>query len=270
MYLSTNNGTSWSSTSHTNLYPVVYSLAVSETTLLAGTNKHGVCVSRDTGATWSTTGVALLNRSVFDMAVSGKNLYCVTDSGVFRSTDEGTSWTAVNSGLPDTAGKALAVSDTNVFEGGKGIFISTNNGTSWTDVSDGLTTNLVNDLAISGSNIFAAPFQDGVWRRPLSEMITSVHETAGGGRPKNFSLGQNYPNPFNPSTTINYDVPTLSKVKLSIFNILGQEVRRLVDEEQIPGKYHISFDAAKLPSGVYFYKLAAGKYYGIKKMMLIK
>jgi hypothetical protein len=88
--------------------------------------------------------------------------------------------------------------------------------------------------------------------------------------PLAFNLAQNYPNPFNPSTTIKYSIPELSKVKLTLFNLLGEEVTTLVNEEKIAGNYTVEFNASALPSGVYFYQLRAGEYTAVKKMLLLK
>jgi len=84
-----------------------------------------------------------------------------------------------------------------------GIFISTNNGTSWSTVNSGLIDRNVISLAVNGTDLFAATVFSGVWKRPLSEMITGIKEP-NGGLPAEFSLSQNYPNPFNPSTVIRY------------------------------------------------------------------
>jgi hypothetical protein len=88
--------------------------------------------------------------------------------------------------------------------------------------------------------------------------------------PTKFALYQNYPNPFNPSTTISYDLPERSRVKLSIYNILGQEVATLVNGEQEPGRYNINFDASGLPSGIYFYTLQTPYFTKTNKMVLVK
>jgi len=88
--------------------------------------------------------------------------------------------------------------------------------------------------------------------------------------PKEFILNQNYPNPFNPSTTIKYSLPEPGKVTFIIYDILGREVSRLVDEEKTAGTYEISWNAANLPSGVYFYTLKAGKFVSTRKMILMK
>ena len=85
-----------------------------------------------------------------------------------------------------------------------------------------------------------------------------------------FILSQNYPNPFNPSTTIRYEVPNDSYVSLFVYDMLGNEVRRLVDSEKSTGIYEVNFDAGKLASGVYIYRLSAGEYSETKKMMFMK
>jgi hypothetical protein len=85
-----------------------------------------------------------------------------------------------------------------------------------------------------------------------------------------FKLTQNYPNPFNPSTTIKYSIPELSRVTLKVFNVLGEEVTTLVNEEEIAGNYSIEFNASSLPSGVYFYRLQAGDFTSVRKMILLK
>lgn len=88
--------------------------------------------------------------------------------------------------------------------------------------------------------------------------------------PTAFSLGQNYPNPFNPATTINYRIPEISNVELSVVDILGNRVALLVNEVKAAGNYDVTFDASNLPSGVYFYQIKTDNYTNIKKMMLLK
>lgn len=87
---------------------------------------------------------------------------------------------------------------------------------------------------------------------------------------KNFELYQNYPNPFNPTTNIKFSIVESGFVTLSVYNALGQEVAKLVNDELIPGVYNVKFDATSLPSGVYYYKLSTSKQSLTKKMILIK
>jgi hypothetical protein len=94
--------------------------------------------------------------------------------------------------------------------------------------------------------------------------------------PKDFAVSQNYPNPFNPSTKIDYQVPVDAKVILEVYNIAGQKVVELVNQEQSAGYYKIDFGASKLSSGVYIYRIVASdkatgnNFSSIKKMMLLK
>jgi subtilisin-like proprotein convertase family protein len=88
--------------------------------------------------------------------------------------------------------------------------------------------------------------------------------------PGNFNLHQNYPNPFNPVTKIKFEIPSSELVKIQIFDILGREIKMLVNERMNPGIYEYAFDASNLSSGVYFYKMQAGEFNDVKKMLLIK
>jgi hypothetical protein len=88
--------------------------------------------------------------------------------------------------------------------------------------------------------------------------------------PKIFSLKQNYPNPFNPSTIIKYSIPSYSLVKLKIYDILGREIKTLVNEEKQSGTFTVNFNAGDLASGVYFYQLQAGDFVQTKKLVLMK
>ncbi|MDP2208944.1 MAG: T9SS type A sorting domain-containing protein [Bacteroidota bacterium] len=92
-------------------------------------------------------------------------------------------------------------------------------------------------------------------------------------KPKYFSLGTNYPNPFNPSTIIKYNIPEVCYVTLKVYNTLGKEIATLVNEIQDAGYKEINFGASAnggLPSGVYFYRLYAGNFVSINKMLLLR
>ncbi|MHC1738020.1 MAG: CotH kinase family protein [Ignavibacteriaceae bacterium] len=86
----------------------------------------------------------------------------------------------------------------------------------------------------------------------------------------NFNLYQNYPNPFNPSTKISYQIPQTGKVSLKVFDLLGNEIATLVNEEKADGTYETEFNAAKYPSGLYFYRLQTGAFTETKKMILLR
>ncbi len=99
--------------------------------------------------------------------------------------------------------------------------------------------------------------------------VTSV-EGHGATNPTSFGLYQNYPNPFNPSTVIDYQVASSARVTLRVFDVLGREVESLVDQRETPGNYSVSFDGSRLPSGVYFYRLTAGSFSAVRKMIIIR
>jgi hypothetical protein len=88
--------------------------------------------------------------------------------------------------------------------------------------------------------------------------------------PTEFSLAQNYPNPFNPTTVIEFALPVASHTSLKIFDVTGRLVATLVDESLTAGVHTVGFDAAKLASGVYFYKLVAADFSQTRKMVVLK
>jgi hypothetical protein len=88
--------------------------------------------------------------------------------------------------------------------------------------------------------------------------------------PLSYSLSQNYPNPFNPSTVVSYQLPAASDVKLVVYDLLGREVSVLVNGRKEAGVHEVKFDAGGLASGMYVYRLRAGDYVGVKKLMVLK
>ncbi len=111
--------------------------------------------------------------------------------------------------------------------------------------------------------------KSGFWYGVQPAFITSVNNE-NELVPKQYTLSQNYPNPFNPSTNIKYSLPKASDVTIKIYDILGREVRTLVNKEQQPGNYVITFNSNKLASGTYIYRIIAGDFVQVKKMMLLK
>jgi hypothetical protein len=110
-----------------------------------------------------------------------------------------------------------------------------------------------------------------VWTDTVKILVTPTGVFASDNSiPTEFSLSQNYPNPFNPATTIRYALPSSANVKLSVFDLLGREIATLVNEEQSAGWKEVEWNASSLSSGIYFYKLEAGGFAEVKKLMLLK
>lgn len=118
-------------------------------------------------------------------------------------------------------------------------------------------------LYFSFSNYKLAPRKDD----DIVGFVTSVHENS---TVESYTLNQNYPNPFNPATTISYSLKSAGKVRIDIYNTLGQLVKTLVNVEQNPGEYKVIFDASHLASGLYFYHMSVDNFVSTKKMVLIK
>ena len=114
-----------------------------------------------------------------------------------------------------------------------------------------------------------------LWTGGVSQILTSFETDITGVRdlneaPTEFQLSQNYPNPFNPVTVIKFQVLNSQTVNLKIYNTLGQEVATLVNEEKAPGNYEVKFDGSNLASGMYVYRLQAGEFVQVKKMLLLR
>jgi hypothetical protein len=88
--------------------------------------------------------------------------------------------------------------------------------------------------------------------------------------PKEYKLYNNYPNPFNPTTKIKFDIPKNNYTKVAIFDMLGREIKTLVNENLLTRKYEIEWNASNYSSGIYFYKMTTNSFASIKKMVLIK
>jgi hypothetical protein len=102
------------------------------------------------------------------------------------------------------------------------------------------------------------------------EGANSVEDQIEQLKPSDFNMYQNYPNPFNPTTNIEYNLPTSTHVYLQVYDILGRKIATLVDEFQPAGKKSVEFNASRLPSGVYFYRLQAGSFTETKKLVLLR
>jgi hypothetical protein len=110
----------------------------------------------------------------------------------------------------------------------------------------------------------------GVFKTILDTALVGVEDENGKIVPEGFSLDQNYPNPFNPTTKIKFSIPELAFVTLKVFDVVGNEIETLVDQEKPAGSYEVQFSAIDLPSGIYFYQLRAGNFVETKKMILMK
>jgi len=212
-----------------------------------------------------TNGNIIVGAEQFSNGTPGDSLY-----GVYMSSDLCSTWTQIAKincklGLPWSSSSLEGILVGTV---DSGLFLFSDDGDSLGSKNEGLTNLNIQALTLDNNGYVYAGTENGVWRRPLSE-VTPVEENQI-PIPLSFNLSQNFPNPFNPSTAIQYSIPQRSNVTLKIYDILGNELETLVNEEKTMGTYELTWNAANLPSGVYFYQLKAGEFIQTKKMILIK
>jgi hypothetical protein len=213
-------------------------------------------------------GITTQKINTFGVNSSGDIFVGTSDSGVFKSTDNGENWLQINNGLNSLAINSIVVTSENeIFVASNTVYLSTNSGNQWTSISDGLYSPPLSLAVDSNNKVFAGTVDAGVFY--LAEGPTSI-DNSDTLTLSNFVMLQNYPNPFNSSCTIKYSIPKSSQILLKIFNTLGQEIETLVNEEKPIGTYELNWNAANLPSGVYFFRLQASGYVETKKMILLK
>lgn len=138
--------------------------------------------------------------------------------------------------------------------------------TSWVDwefASGNMLTIYYKMVAVNGN-------RESKFTQTASMKVNPAKEGSQDKNDLNYTLSQNYPNPFNPTTTISYSIPSDEYVTLKVFNTLGEEVAELVNEIKTAGIYSTDFNAENLPSGIYIYRINAGKYTDSRKLLLIK
>jgi len=277
VYSSTNNGASWASISNGISFVRLYALTASDSDIFVGgfsptmhgPDYGGVFRTTDGGQHWTAVDNGLSDIDVNSLAFGGSAVLAGTmNGGIFRSTNEGENWTPADTGLTNSAINSLYSYSEDVFAAAGNAYLTTDGGAHWTSVGEGLNGR-AQTFTVLNSVLYAGVYGNGVWRRPLSEMITSVKRDSA-VLPVDFALAQNYPNPFNPSTVITYQLPMNSHVVLKIYDVLGREIETLVNEDQKAGSYEVQFEGSNLPSGVYFYRLSAQNYVKTLKMVHLK
>lgn len=242
----------------------------------------GVARSTDNGATWHYTNSGLLDSTVAQLAISRNGWIVAACDGqpssayidsiphIFLSTNAGENWHPITKGADyskyadDYAaifGRVIVAT----FNYDLQVSFSTDTGATWHKVG------LNGFPAIDSSGfLYVASFDGSVYKstEPLN-VLTSVQSLTI-SPPSSFALLQNFPNPFNPSTTITYRLPTSAYVSVRVFDVLGREVTTITQGRESAGQHSVIFDAAALPSGVYFYELQAGSYHDVKKLLLLK
>lgn len=264
IYRTTNGGINWNETQTSNQNMKYIKFLNQNTGIISG---NSLLRTTNAGMNW----VSVFNSySTFAIDIVNENLiYVGTIFNLLKSVNGGLNWTPITipvgiyiSGIYFTDASNGIVSDLSGT-----IKKTTNGGANWKTL---YRTPCVSDMQFVSQDVGYCVGFNG----------TIIKTTSGGEPigiksfslviPKKYSLSQNYPNPFNPVTNIAFDIPKNSNVKLIVYDLLGQEITVLINEEMKPGSYNVDWDASAYPSGVYFYKLIAGDYTESKKMVLVK
>ena len=299
IYRSTNGGNNWNVTNNNNVLDGNFALAMDISYQSAGkvfvatapssANRGHIFRTTNGGTDWIDVTGNLPDRFPADIAFdpSDDSIVYLTFYGfgtghVFKTTNSGDSWSDITGTLPDVPTVSVIVDPNNtnhVYVGNDlGVFASTDAGSTWQPFDEGLPTAVIAmDLNITTSNnvIRVATHGNGVYERKLlSTIVSGINDD--NTFVKSFKLEQNYPNPFNPSTKIKYTItpPNLPEgetfVSLKVYDVLGNEIATLVNEEKPVGTYEVEFNANHLSSGTYFYRLTAGNLSETKKMLFLK
>ena len=300
IYKSTNGGSSWTTTNGGNTLDGNFAIAmdisytnnnkVFVATAPSSTSRGNIFRTDNGGTSWTNITGSLPDRFPADLAIDPNNdnivyltFYGFETPHIFKSTNSGTDWTDINDNLPDIPTPSVIVDPDNsdhIYIGTDlGVFVSTTGGGNWQDFNDGLPNSVqAMDLNICTVNnvLRVMTHGNGAFERKL--LSTSVTDIEGQHSLVNsFKLEQNYPNPFNPTTSMQFTVGSRQFVSLKVYDILGNLVATLINDDLQAGDHKVIFDASELPtgrqglsSGTYIYKLETNGYSESKKMILLK
>lgn len=184
--------------------------------------------------------------------------------GIYTNTFPPSNWIQKYSGI----GNCIYISTNNFIYAGTvdGVILSTDNGNNWELIfTENPSRAFAHDLKIKGNSLFIATNSYGLYELQIP---TSVNEET--DLVTTYQLHQNYPNPFNPITNIKFSILKSDIIQIKIYDILGNEIKTLLNDFRTTGTYEIEFDASNFPSGVYFYRMISGSYSETKKMLLLR
>ncbi len=264
--------------------------AITADIIIAVGEKGTIIRTSDGGTTWEDKSIS--DTSIYFNKILISTFYPSFERGwivgtkgkIYRTSDYGNNWFESFSGTDkDLNDISFRNPDDGIVAGDDGtVRYTSDGGFEWLENTylSGITSNNIVSISRVDSNTVNGLVRGGtsgnrsgtdttyvyvVSSEPLSDAEEEVNSI-----PSEFKLEQNYPNPFNPSTSIQYSVGNRQFVTLKVYDVLGDEVAILVNEEKHSGIYEVEFDASGLPSGIYFYKFQADNYSESKKMVLLR
>ncbi len=280
IFRSKTNGESWQYLGRIDLYafkiiatPSGHFFLTTNCCLNVGTWMESIHRSSDGGDTWQVVyrdPPTFTGSLIMDIAsnVWGDVFAASLWNGIIRSTDNGDCWSVTDSGLINVS--CLAVNSRGYLFAGQQngeILYSADRGESWTRTGSGLTNTRIRSIAFDADDLAYAGDDGGTVFR--SARPTVIANPVAGGMTY-FTLAQNHPNPFNSSTTISFSLPRAGFVTLKIYNLLGEEIATLTNEQCAAGEHRVPWSPQDLPSGVYVYRLQAQGFSQSKKLVLLR
>ncbi|MBK8551197.1 MAG: T9SS type A sorting domain-containing protein [Ignavibacteria bacterium] len=275
IYRTNNSGVSWySQYSNNNIYLYGVHFVNSNIGTAVGSGQGGAILhTTNGGGQWNTQSLGVSSyRNLYDVFLIDENIgFIIGDSHyLYKTTNGGINWIS-SIPLYNVKLNEIKFSDNNngIIVGDGGLFLkTTNQGLNWNSINTG-----------TDQNIYGFSFIDNNVGTIVGSNLSILKTTTGGLVdvnltssiiPQSFYLYQNYPNPFNPKTKIKFEIPNLSNVKLTIFDMLGKEIKTLIDMSLHAGVYDSEWDGSNFPSGIYFYRLLTNEFAETKKMILLK
>ncbi|HMQ68530.1 MAG TPA: T9SS type A sorting domain-containing protein [Ignavibacteria bacterium] len=269
IYRSTDRGITWFGNSVIPNFSGSLSINPMDTNIIYAYD-DSLFISSDGGNNFNFILNKKFNRIVFNF--SDSSVFASSKNKLYRSSDHGFNWS-----IADTLSDSITYFETDpdnediVFAGSvKGLYRSINGGEDFTLFNNSFSPSrkVTGICKVANEDYVYVSTEEAVYKC-WNSYVVGV-ENISTAIPGSFYLDQNYPNPFNPSTNLEFGISELGFVSLKVFDMLGKEVALLLNEKLNPGKYQFKFDGSSLPSGIYFYRLTAGKNIETRKMLLLK
>lgn len=222
------------------------------------------------GVTWTSKSLAAGDVNDIHFIDSETGWAIGSNGTVYNTTNGGSSWQLQYSDMYNALWAVFFSDKHNGWVSGYGgnLLHTSNGGSTWEVQRSGTSGQLNSLYFIDQYTGWAAGTY--VILKTTNGGVTFAAEDKGSEIPEQYFLSQNYPNPFNPSTKINYSLPEGSNVQIKIYDVIGNEIKILVDGYESAGSHDVNFDAGNLSSGVYFYRIQAEKFTITKKMVLVR
>ena len=284
VYLSKNAGLLWQRYNLFSDYGSVNCFASDSSTILVGGYKYStrlgaVYKTTNEGTNWIniSNGLSNMSKTVNSLAIdptSPNTYYAACDNGVFKSTDAGLNWNSINNDFRSFTSLIInPYSPKEIFTCSQngGVLFSEDYGINWSQKNNGLSTNYLVSLEFDKKKgiLYAGSGDKGLFKYKFT------NEADDSKSPTKYVLSSNFPNPFKENTNIEYEIPSLTNVELTIYNLRGQRVKTLINQIHSNGIYSTNWNGLneqrmQMANGIYYYILKTDKYVAKKKMVLVR